>query len=122
MYMATQMNAQMGPQMAPQMYMRPPMGPMAMRAPPPSYNTVTSKEYKAQQEKLQQQQKKQMEEQKKLMEQQMKQMHFQEQQQRLRQFSTIGCRKMDADSLINSIVGQPKPKTTVAKQPPVPGL
>lgn len=105
------------PQGQPQMYAQPPVDPMVMRGPPPAYSTVTSKDYKVQQEKLQQQQQKQLEEQKKLLEQQAKQRHFQEQQQRLRQLSTMGCRKMDADSLIDSIVGRPKPKPVTRTVP-----
>ncbi len=51
------------------------------------------------------QQQRLVEEQKKKMEQEMKHRQFQEQQKKLREFTAIGGRKMDADSLMKSIVG-----------------
>ncbi len=39
----------------------------------------------------------------------MKEQQFKEQQKRLREFSAIGGRKMDADSFIEAIVGPNKP-------------
>ena len=64
---------------------------------------------------------KMMEEQRKKMEQAIKARQFQEQQKKLREFSTVGTRKMDADSLINHIIGPSKPNSKPVPQPHQPG-
>ena len=57
-----------------------------------------------------------LEEQKRRAEHEAKQRRIQEQQKRLKEFSAIGGRKMDADSLIDSILG-PKPGQTRQQGP-----
>ena len=51
------------------------------------------------------------------MEQALKERHFQEQKQRLKEMSAIGARHVNADSLIQSIIGKPEPRQVRPAKP-----
>ena len=52
------------------------------------------------------------------MEKAIKDRQFQDQQKRLKEFTAIGGRKMDVDSFMKSIVGDPDPRRRQVQPPP----